>query len=374
MAYYVYRITHRASGKLYFGITKNDPGRRLRQHYNDKRGGRVVTRAMRKHGLQAFKIEVVEEHPTEAMAREREIFFIAAYDTTSRSKGYNVSPGGDYDCRWWDYASDEQKQSVRENSSKVIQAWWDSQSEAQKLARGDIIRQHIASLPDAERERRFASARSNGAAYWENISEDELAEFRATMSGVHKRRWAKATAQERAAFGKRISDAWTALPQEKRAEIASRRAANRKTNFQALPQAEQKAIRAKESAATKRQWAEQHPAKRNARIAKRRATIMAKAPEERAASNSLGWSQMSADKRAARVRNVGKGQKAFMDANPDKANAKAALMRKARMAKIAEQDKNLSPKEKREKEMARARSRKYAAKKRAERKRLSETV
>jgi hypothetical protein len=53
---------------------------------------------MRKHGPEAFTIEIIASGLTETDAKVLEIAHIDLFQTRDRRFGYNVSPGGDYDC------------------------------------------------------------------------------------------------------------------------------------------------------------------------------------------------------------------------------------------------------------------------------------
>lgn len=92
----VYRITHRESGKQYIGQTKHALKIRWRKHlYDVKYGSRTYLHsAIRKHGPDAFDIEVLDRCETAAEAKTREIELIAELRTFAK-RGYNLTIGGD---------------------------------------------------------------------------------------------------------------------------------------------------------------------------------------------------------------------------------------------------------------------------------------
>jgi hypothetical protein len=49
---------------------------------------------MRKHGIENFTFEVIEECSTKELTDEREKFWIAHFDSRNREKGYNLHVGG----------------------------------------------------------------------------------------------------------------------------------------------------------------------------------------------------------------------------------------------------------------------------------------
>ena len=82
----------------YVGQTSNLKQRR-QQHesneaFNEKRREYKypLSRAFRKYGVEAFECRVLEENIPESLADEREIFWIATYNTYQN--GYNQTPGG----------------------------------------------------------------------------------------------------------------------------------------------------------------------------------------------------------------------------------------------------------------------------------------
>lgn len=92
----VYCITCLINGKRYVGKS-NDPERRWRDHCEAnalKAGGMLIHRAIRKHGSENFKFEVLSTFDTEDAAFEEERRLIAELKLTDRSFGYNMNEGG----------------------------------------------------------------------------------------------------------------------------------------------------------------------------------------------------------------------------------------------------------------------------------------
>lgn len=92
----IYKITNKVNGKVYIGQAV-DIERRWKEHkkrifyQNGKDYHSPLYRSMRKHGLNNFSFEVVEECPAEEL-NDKEIFYIALYDTYNQ--GYNQTEGG----------------------------------------------------------------------------------------------------------------------------------------------------------------------------------------------------------------------------------------------------------------------------------------
>lgn len=82
------------SGKRYIGITSNH---RLNDRWRGGKGYRVnihFDNAIKKYGWDNFSHEILESGLTREEACEREKYYIALYDSTDPTKGYNVSLGG----------------------------------------------------------------------------------------------------------------------------------------------------------------------------------------------------------------------------------------------------------------------------------------
>ena len=93
----IYKITNKINGKVYIGQSV-DIERRWKEHRqrpfnsNSKQYESPLYRAIRKHGLDNFTFQVVEEGlPSEL--NDKETYWINYYD--SYSNGYNLTLGGD---------------------------------------------------------------------------------------------------------------------------------------------------------------------------------------------------------------------------------------------------------------------------------------
>lgn len=90
----VYRIVNSVNGKSYIGVTCAGLAKRRREHLhaarrNADKGRSRIYNAIRKHGEDCFRFEIIETLPTYAEALKREIELIAA----SNPK-YNITAGG----------------------------------------------------------------------------------------------------------------------------------------------------------------------------------------------------------------------------------------------------------------------------------------
>ena len=89
----VYRIYNRMNSKSYVGQT-TQPRRRIRDHFNLKKGCLFLHRAIKKYGRDAFVVEILESDVPEVLLSKLEILHIRFFDCKVPN-GYNLTDGGD---------------------------------------------------------------------------------------------------------------------------------------------------------------------------------------------------------------------------------------------------------------------------------------
>ena len=87
----IYKITNKVNNKSYIGQTRYTIEFRWRQHLH-KKDNTYFHNALHKYGAENFTIDVLEECDVNHL-NEREMFYIAKYDTFNN--GYNLTLGGD---------------------------------------------------------------------------------------------------------------------------------------------------------------------------------------------------------------------------------------------------------------------------------------
>lgn len=95
---YIYCITNLINSKKYVGKTTSNLKRRFREHCSDAFKERCEKRplydAMRKYGIENFRIQELEYVEDDALLSEREIYWINELETYG-CRGYNATKGGD---------------------------------------------------------------------------------------------------------------------------------------------------------------------------------------------------------------------------------------------------------------------------------------
>ena len=94
----VYIHTNKTNGKVYIGIT----GRNPLERWNNGKGYKLnpyFWKAIKKYGWNGFNHDILEDNLTREEAKEKEIYYIKKYDSTNRSKGYNIQRGGNLSYR-----------------------------------------------------------------------------------------------------------------------------------------------------------------------------------------------------------------------------------------------------------------------------------
>lgn len=91
----IYKIVNQVNGKVYIGQTTKSIEKRFQGHVARANGGYKgkLYPAMRKYGIDNFKIELVETCISIEQLNEREIYWINYYN--SIDDGYNIALGGE---------------------------------------------------------------------------------------------------------------------------------------------------------------------------------------------------------------------------------------------------------------------------------------
>ena len=84
---YIYKTTNLVNGKIYIGQHNG-----TKKHYIGS--GKLLKTAIKKYGKENFKREILEYCDNVDHANEREIIWIAKYDSRNPSIGYNLAYGG----------------------------------------------------------------------------------------------------------------------------------------------------------------------------------------------------------------------------------------------------------------------------------------
>jgi group I intron endonuclease len=90
--YTVYMHKNKINGKVYIGITKQEPKKRWNngKGYNEQ----YFKRAIEKYGFDNFEHLILYENLTQKEAEQKEIELIAYYKSNQRKFGYNIDNGG----------------------------------------------------------------------------------------------------------------------------------------------------------------------------------------------------------------------------------------------------------------------------------------
>ncbi len=94
----IYKITNKINGKMYIGITTKPVGLRISSYKSatksEKRTKHRVVMAMKKYGFENFVFEAIDVATSKEELKQKEIHYIALFNSTNVNIGYNVSYGG----------------------------------------------------------------------------------------------------------------------------------------------------------------------------------------------------------------------------------------------------------------------------------------
>jgi group I intron endonuclease len=100
MPFIIYLITNKVNGKTYVGKTTKSLEERFKRHmYNCKEGNTYLYKAMRKHGSENFKAEILEETSPEKLDKQERYWILKLtpeYNMTSGGDGGNTSMSPNY--------------------------------------------------------------------------------------------------------------------------------------------------------------------------------------------------------------------------------------------------------------------------------------
>lgn len=89
---YIYKIQNLTNNKQYIGKHKY-PKCKLDPNYITS--GKIVSEAIKYYGKENFDIQIIDTAETLDELNQKEIYWIAYYNTRSRQHGYNIAMGGD---------------------------------------------------------------------------------------------------------------------------------------------------------------------------------------------------------------------------------------------------------------------------------------
>lgn len=93
----IYKITNLINNKIYIGLTTLSLNKRWTSHKAEcKRNNKKhLYNAMRKYGIESFKIEEIDNTDDIIKLGELERYYIKFYDSRNPEKGYNITAGGE---------------------------------------------------------------------------------------------------------------------------------------------------------------------------------------------------------------------------------------------------------------------------------------
>lgn len=92
--YKIYKITNNITKKVYIGVTRRPIEKRFGNHVKQAAKPRYkLHKSMQKHGVDNFVVEIICENLTRKEAMQKEIEYIAFFD--SYNNGYNSTIGGE---------------------------------------------------------------------------------------------------------------------------------------------------------------------------------------------------------------------------------------------------------------------------------------
>lgn len=154
----IYKISNTVDGKIYIGQTVQKIRNRWNRHVLDAFKGSelYLSRAIAKHGKDAFTIDKIAEGVDEIWGNYLETLYILIYDSTNPEVGYNLTLGGEGGLHL-----PETKIKIGEASKK----WWSDPNNKRKASesrkgllvgeRNPMFGKHPEGTPHTEETKQF---------------------------------------------------------------------------------------------------------------------------------------------------------------------------------------------------------------------------
>jgi group I intron endonuclease len=91
----IYKITNNINGRIYIGQTIRSITQRFTAHCTKNGSRSYIGKAIKAHGRDNFSIEQIDSASTIEELNNKEVYWIAYYNSTDLSIGYNLAYGGD---------------------------------------------------------------------------------------------------------------------------------------------------------------------------------------------------------------------------------------------------------------------------------------
>ncbi len=187
----IYKISNDINSKLYIGKTTKPVEVRFKQHKYSKS---AIGNAIRKYGIEHFKVEVLEECDTLEQLNEREIFWIKELNT-KYPNGYNLTDGGEGAVNPSQITRDKISQTKTGRPGHIQTA----EEKAKRAASNKAYYQAHPELVEAFREKNKGNthgSKNKGKPHSVGHTEETKARIGLASKAMWERRRAEAAAQK----------------------------------------------------------------------------------------------------------------------------------------------------------------------------------
>lgn len=120
--YCIYKHENKINHKVYIGQTNQEVSRRWRNGNGYIDSPRFYA-AIQKYGWDNFEHTILETNLSSEEANDKEVYWIAYYNSFNENYGYNLTPGGNnYMKQLWE--NPEYREKMRQSFSKARQKSW----------------------------------------------------------------------------------------------------------------------------------------------------------------------------------------------------------------------------------------------------------
>lgn len=153
---FIYKITNTINNKIYIGYDTGKVAENRRWNYHRKNykydKKKVLYLAMKKHGIEHFLFEVIEEVDINEHLIDKEIFYINLFQSFKKEVGYNRTLGGDGGDTFTNRDEDYQNLTRAKMKESAIKRWENIDLDSKKDLLKGLNNERWKDTTEAERK------------------------------------------------------------------------------------------------------------------------------------------------------------------------------------------------------------------------------
>lgn len=189
---YIYKITNKNDGRIYIGQHKSST---LDENYWGS--GIYISRAIAKYGTSMFNREIVEWCASRDELNNKEMKWIAYYNSTNPKLGYNICTGGSVNDSFKGRThTQETKDKMSQNQQGASNSFYGKRHTAKSIEKMREAHLGIKFTDEHKEKLRQANLGANNPRYGSHPSEETRRKMSISHSGKNNPNYGKKTSEE----------------------------------------------------------------------------------------------------------------------------------------------------------------------------------